>query len=164
MNGEKVNIDPVDFKELKKNLFPLMKLMKKINEGKKKGLTSTDNTQSIKKKIEYISNNSDILLNKKFKFLYASLCLLQIQNNSYLNELINANNKKRLRSEEEEKEENENKEKEGENKEKEGENNNNNNNAVDEETIVTKKARIEPNEDEDGDDVDSNTNNKKKKT
>jgi len=163
MNGEKVNIDPVDFKELKKNLFPLMKLMKKINEGKKKGLTSTDNTQSIKKKIEYISNNSDILLNKKFKFLYASLCLLQIQNNSYLNELINANNKKRLRSEEEEKEENENKEKEGGNKEKEGENNNNNNNAVDEETIVTKKARIEPNEEEEGDDVDSNTNNKKKK-
>jgi len=99
MDKENVNINPIDFKELKKNLFPLMKLLKKINDGKKKGLNSNDNVENIKNKIEFISNNSDILLNKKFKFLYASLCLLQIQNNSYLNEIKNLNKKKRTRKE-----------------------------------------------------------------
>lgn len=107
MSEELVNINPIDFKELKKNLFPLMKLLKKINEGKKKGLNSSENINSIKSKIEYISNNSEILLNKKFKFLYASLCLLQIQNNSYLNELKNSHNKKRLRNVDEEEKSNE---------------------------------------------------------
>ncbi|ORX58417.1 hypothetical protein BCR36DRAFT_401945 [Piromyces finnis] len=99
MSSEKLNISQIDFKELKKNLFPLMKLLKKINDGKKKkGLNAADDIQSIKNKIEFIANNSDILLNKKFKYLYASLCLLQIQNNSYLNELKNIN-KKRQREE-----------------------------------------------------------------
>jgi len=106
MNKEKENISNIDFKELKKNLFPLMKLLRKINDGKKKkGLNAADDIHSIKNKIDFIVNNSDILLNKKFKYLYASLCLLQIQNNSYLNELKNANRKKRLREEQDDEEE-----------------------------------------------------------
>ncbi|ORX86400.1 hypothetical protein BCR32DRAFT_264939 [Anaeromyces robustus] len=101
MKDEKLNINSIDFKELKKNLFPLMKLFKKINKGKKKGLNSNDDIKNIRKKIEFLTRNSNILLHEKYKFLYASLCLLQIQNNSYLNELKNSNKKKRLRSEEE---------------------------------------------------------------
>ncbi|OUM61179.1 hypothetical protein PIROE2DRAFT_62676 [Piromyces sp. E2] len=55
MNKEKININQIDFKELKKNLFPLMKLLRKINDGKKKkGLNAPDDIQSIKNKIEFI--------------------------------------------------------------------------------------------------------------